>query len=146
MINAPKPFIFVIKYVGRERRCSCMIGDIFCSIVHKLGGTGIVTNYNARDLKGIRQRVPDFHLFTAGWVVSHGYGTYLDFNTKVSICGLTIRPGKLLHGDVRGLVSMPIDIAANVVRRAQEVVDIEAEYFQPTFPIWVSPRADPGSG
>jgi len=130
MADAPKPFVFVIQHVGHERRRACMIGDMFCSIIHRLGGVGAVTDCNARDRRGIRQRVPDFHLFTTGWVVSHGYGAYIDFNTTVSICGLTISPGDLLHGDASGLVSVPAKIAPQVVERAGEVVEIEREYFQ----------------
>jgi regulator of RNase E activity RraA len=81
------------------------------------------------DRSAIRQRTPDFHVFSTGWVVSHGYGTYLDFDVTVSICGLTISPSDLLHGDESGLVSVPIDIAADVVMRAEAVGEEEAEYF-----------------
>ena len=67
--------------------------------------------------------------FRLAGVVSHGYGTYIDFNVTVSVCGLTISPGDLLHGDESGLVSVPIDIAADVVKRAETVREEEAEYF-----------------
>jgi hypothetical protein len=70
-----------------------------------------------------------FMFFSTGWVVSHGYGVYIDFNVTVSVCGLTISPGDLLHGDESGLVSVPIDIAGDVVTRADAVREEEAEYF-----------------
>ena len=47
----------------------------------------------------------------------------------VSICGLTISPGDLLHGDESGLVSVPIDIAGNVMKQVEAVSEEEAEYF-----------------
>ena len=126
---APKPVVLVIQHVGHDRKRCCLIGDMFCTITRQLGGVGIVTDANARDRSGIRERTPDFHLFTTGWVVSHGYGAYLDFNLTVSVCGLTVSPGDLLHGDESGLVSIPIDIAEGVVERAQAVREEEADYF-----------------
>lgn len=127
---APRPSVVVIKHVGHERQRCCLFGDMFCTIAHKLGSVGIVTDVSGRDRSGIRQRTPNFHLFTSGWVVSHGYPVYIDFNTTVSICGLTISPGDLLHGDESGLVSVPLDIAEDVVERAREVGQEEAEYFE----------------
>lgn len=126
---APKPAILAIKHIGHERQRCCLFGDMFCTILQQLGCVALVTDANGRDLSGIRERTPDFHVFSSGWVVSHGYPAYLDFNTTVSICGLTIAPGELLHGDESGLVSIPRDIAEGVPARAREVRREEAEYF-----------------
>jgi regulator of RNase E activity RraA len=90
---------------------------------------GFVTNANGRDRSAIRHRTPDFHVFSTRWVVSHGYGVYIDFDVTVSICGLTIQPGDLLHDDESGLVSVPIDIAEDVVKQAGAVRQKEAEHF-----------------
>ena len=90
---APKPSVLVVQHVGHDRKRCCLFGDMFCTIASKLGCVGFVTDANGRDRSAIRQRTPDFHVFSAGWVVSHGYGVYLDFNVTVSICGLTISPG-----------------------------------------------------
>ena len=127
---APNPVVLVAKHVGHDRKRCCLFGDMFCTVTEKLGGVGIVTDVNARDRAGIRARTPDFHLFSTGLVVSHGYGAYVDFNVTVSICGMTISPGDLLHGDANGLVSVPIDIAADVVERAAAVQAEEADYFE----------------
>ena len=126
---APKPVILAIKHIGHERQRCCLFGDMFCTILQQLGCVALVTDANGRDRSGIRERTPDFHVFSSGWVVSHGYPAYLDFNTTVSICGLTIAPGDLLHGDESGLVSIPRDIAERVPERAREVRREEAEYF-----------------
>ena len=127
--SAPKPTVLVIQHVGPERNRACFFGDMFCTVLEKLGGVGLVTDANGRDYQGIQQRTPDFHVFSSGAVVSHGYGAYIDFNITVSICGLTIKPGDLLHGDANGLVSVPIDVADDTVNRAREVVEIESDYF-----------------
>ena len=126
---APKPSVLVVQHVGHDRKRCCLFGDMFCTIASKLGCVGFVTDANGRDRSAICQRTPDFHIFSTGWVVSHGYGVYIDFDVTVSVCGLTVSPGDLLHGDESGLVSVPIDIAADVVKRSGAVRAEEADYF-----------------
>ena len=127
---APKPAVLVIKHVGHQRERCCLFGDMFCTILERLGCVGLVTDVNGRDRTAIRQRTPDFHLFSAGWVVSHGYPVYLEFNTTVSVCGLTIAPGDLLHGDESGLVAIPDEIADQVPEQTAKVLETEQEYFE----------------
>ncbi len=127
--SAPKPAVLVIKHVGHQRERCCLFGDMFCTILQRLGCVGLVTDVNGRDRTAIRQRTPDFHVFSAGWVVSHGYPAYLEFNTTVSVCGLTIAPGDLLHGDESGLVSVPARIAGQVPDQTRKVLEAEQEYF-----------------
>ncbi len=126
---AAQPCVVAVQHVGHQRGRCCLFGDMFCTILQQLDCVGLVTDANGRDRSGIRQRTPDFHVFSSGWVVSHGYPAYIDFNTTVSIRGLTIAPGDLLHGDESGLVSIPPSIAADLPRRAEGVRREEAEYF-----------------
>ena len=62
-------------------------------------------------------------------MVSHGYGAYTNTGTTISIYGLTIQPGDLLHGDANGVVSIPLAIADEVVEQAQRVLEVERSYF-----------------
>ena len=126
----PQPSVLVIQYVGEDRRRSCFVGDMFCLTMDRLGAVGVVSDGNARDRVGIRGKAPDLHMFCPGWVASHGYGCYLDFNVPVSICGLEIQPGDLLHGDENGLITIPHEIAHQVARQSQAVRGQEGEYFQ----------------
>ena len=126
---APKPAVLVIQYVGQNRLKSCFVGDMFCAWLAKMEGVGLVTDGGVRDRSGIEERAPNLQLFAPGWVVSHGHGAFLDFNVTVSICGMTIRPGDLLHGDANGLVSVPVEIAAETADQAALVRAEEADYF-----------------
>ena len=126
---APKPVILAVQYTGADRMRSCLAGDMFCSALQKLGGVGIVTDLGSRDFQGIEQRAPGFQLFCPGAVVSHGYGSYTNLDITVSIYGLTIQPGDLLHGDANGVVKVPLAIAEDVVVQAQRVLATETSYF-----------------
>ena len=126
---APKPVILAVQYTGADRLRSCVAGDMFCSALQKLGVVGLVTDLGSRDFHGIQQRAPGFQLFCPGAVVSHGHGVFTNLDITVSIYGLTIQPGDLLHGDVNGVVSIPLAIAEDVVDQAQRVLEAERSYF-----------------
>lgn len=43
--------------------------------------------------------------------MSHAYAHVVEAGIPVTIGGLTVRPGDLLHGDTHGVTSVPIEIA-----------------------------------
>jgi 4-hydroxy-4-methyl-2-oxoglutarate aldolase len=127
--KAPKPVVVAIQHTGPDRMRSCFAGDVVCSCLTKLSCVGLVTDGGVRDIKGIRQRAPGFQVFTPGTVVSHGSATILDVGIPVSVCGLTVRPGDLLHGDESGLVMIPLDIVEQVAEKAKLVHEKERKIF-----------------
>jgi 4-hydroxy-4-methyl-2-oxoglutarate aldolase len=123
---APTPSVVVSQYIGSDRRRGCWIGDIVATLLHRLGAVGTVTDTGIRDIATIRERLPDFSVFAAGLVPSHGNGAVIDIGIPVSISGMLVRPGDIVHGDGNGLVTVPNLIAAQVADRAAEAVDEEA--------------------
>jgi regulator of RNase E activity RraA len=119
--TAPKPVVVVMQAIGPDRSRSCLVGDVLCSIFQKLGAVGVVTDGGFRDLTGIHQRSPGFQVFSPGMVVSHGNSTILDINVTVSVSGLVIQPGDLLHGDLNGVVTVPLSIAERVLEQVKTV-------------------------
>ena len=130
LAGAPKPAVVVIAHVDSDRPRSCVGGDMIFSAYRRLGVVGAVTDGGVRDLAGVRERVPGFQVFAPGTVVSHGTMARLDMDVPVSVCGMTISPGDLLHGDENGLVSVPLEIAERVVARAHEIRVEEREMFR----------------
>ncbi|MBI2195266.1 MAG: RraA family protein [Planctomycetes bacterium] len=129
LVRAPKPAVIVVQAVGPDRLRSCLVGDMISAAYQKLGASGVVTDGGIRDLAGIRRRAPGFHVFAPGMVVSHGNAAILEANVPVSVCGLDVRPGDLLHGDANGLVLVPASLAAAVLDRARKTLDEENQFF-----------------
>jgi len=129
--KGPKPAVICMKYIGFDRLRSCVAGDILATAVKKLNATGLVTDCGIRDLKGIKKRAEGFHVFSPGLVASHGLGNFIELGTTVSICGLTIRQGDLLHGDENGIVHIPIDLIKikDLIIRARKVLEEEKNVF-----------------
>ncbi|HEY2598932.1 MAG TPA: hypothetical protein VGJ79_10700 [Candidatus Dormibacteraeota bacterium] len=124
---APKPAIVVCQYVGKDPSRGCFAGDMVVTLLQRLGAVGIVTDAPNRDVQMIQQRAPGFHLFGSGKVASHGNGAIEGVNLTVDIGGLVVRPGDLLHGDVNGLISIPLEIAAELPGRARQVLAEEQQ-------------------
>jgi regulator of RNase E activity RraA len=124
---APKPAVVVIKNIGPDRLRSCHAGDNLSAIFQRLGAVGLVTDGGIRDLPGIRERVHGFHIFSPGSVVSHGTATFLEVGVTVNICGLTIHPGDLLHGDESGLLVVPVGFVDGILERSKEIHERERQ-------------------
>ena len=53
-----------------------------------------------------------FQMFASGVAVSHAYAHIFDFGGKVSVGGMEVEPGDLIHGDRHGVQTVPLEIAA----------------------------------
>lgn len=128
--ETPKPAIVVFKALGQDRLRSCHVGDMMCTLLQRMGVVAVVTDGAARDLKAVRERAPDFQLFAAGMVPAGGDYTMFDVGGQVSICGLRIAPGDLLHGDVNGLLSIPSSVARRVPEKARQIREFESSFVE----------------
>jgi regulator of RNase E activity RraA len=126
---APKPAIVVCQYVGSDRVRGCFLGDLSAALFMRVGAIGAVTDAPNRDLPTLQNRAPGFHVFGNGTVASHGNGAVIDVGVPVMVGGLRIRSGDLIHGDASGVISVPLEIAADVVTEAERVREVEQEIF-----------------
>ncbi len=95
-------------------------GEVQSSIHKALGCTGVITSGGVRDLDEADKL--GFKYFASCVLVSHAYVHVEDYDCPVTIGGLTVRPGDLLHADKHGVVLIPGEIAselADACRKAQ---------------------------
>jgi regulator of RNase E activity RraA len=107
---APSPAVVVIKDVGPAPARGCHMGEIMATLARRLGAVGCVSDGGLRDVREV-EALGDFQYFCPGPVVSHGQAVILEVNVEVTVHGLTIAPGDILHGDANGLLSVPAAIA-----------------------------------
>ena len=86
------------------------------SILRALGCVGYVTNGAVRELPSVR--TTGVQVFAGSVAVSHAYAHIFDIGSKVSVGGMDIHPGDLLHGDQHGVLNIPLEIAGDVPRVA----------------------------
>jgi len=117
---APKPAVIVIKDIGDDRSRSCHMGEVMATTAKALGAVGCVSDGGLRDVAEVRA-LGGFQYFCPGFVVSHGYPLICDVNVPVTVAGLHLHPGDLLHGDVNGLLTIPTEIAVRVADEAERI-------------------------
>ncbi len=126
LAQAPKPAIVVMQDVGQDRLHSCHAGEVMSTTMKRLGAIGILTDGGLRDVKEVRA-LGNFQYFCAGLVVSHGNPTCVSVGDEVTISGMRVRPGDLLHGDANGIVHIPDECADKVAEAAYRIWTQEEE-------------------
>ncbi|HZQ09184.1 MAG TPA: RraA family protein [Anaerolineae bacterium] len=125
MNDAPKPIVLVFQDNGPQPRKSAHIGEVMATLGRRLGVVGLVTDGGVRDINEVRAL--GLHYFAAGIVPSHGNPRLLKVNAPVTLDGVRVEPGNLLHGDVNGVTTIPLSIADQVADAAQRVREQEGE-------------------
>lgn len=103
-------------------------GEIMCTTYQAFGAAGLITSGAARDLDQVRRL--GFPAFSNGAICSHGYSHIVDLHRAVRVGGITIHPGELIHADTNGVVTIPLEIAAEVGEVAGEFAAAEAHVLE----------------
>lgn len=120
ILTVPAPRVVVVQDISVHPGFGSLIGSVHMSILGALGCTGVVTNGAVRDLPAAESA--GFHYFAGNLAVSHSYVHIVGIGQPVEIGGLKIRSGDLLHGDMQGIQSIPLDIAAKIPAVAADIV------------------------
>lgn len=120
ILSLPAPRVLVIQDVATQPGLCSLMGEVHMNIVRALHCVGVVTNGSVRDIPAARGA--GFHYFAGSVSVSHGYVHIVDVGQPVEIGGLTIRSGDLLHGDLHGVQTVPLTIAAQIPAVAAQIV------------------------
>jgi len=123
--GSPKPVVVVLKERTAFREFSAHAGEIVATTLSRLGAVGLVSDSAVRDLAEVRAL--GFHYFALGSVASHANFRFVQVQVPVTICGLSIEPGDLLHGDLNGLLKVPETGREQLPRLAQEVRENEGK-------------------
>jgi 4-hydroxy-4-methyl-2-oxoglutarate aldolase len=107
-----RPCIAAVEDIDETSGIGSVAGGVHAAIMQRLGCTGLVTNGSVRDLCAVEETG---FAFLAGSVSpSHAYGHMVDHNGPIDLFGLNILPGDLLYADRHGLISIPLEIAADL--------------------------------
>ena len=91
---------------------SATFGEVMCSVYKAFGAQGLITSGAGRDLEQVE--AIGFPAFTSGAICAHGYCHTLAVNIPVTVGGICIYPGDLLHGDLNGVTTIPHEIASEI--------------------------------
>jgi 4-hydroxy-4-methyl-2-oxoglutarate aldolase len=128
LATLPGPRVMVLEDVDHVPGLGAFVGEVHANIGLALNCVGYVTNGAVRDLPAVKAL--GFHLFSGNVSVSHAYAHLVEFGEPVTIGGLKISPGDLIHGDRHGVQAIPFEIAAQIPEEAEKIMFSENELKQ----------------
>lgn len=124
VIDSLKPENVLVAATGRSTR-TCFWGELLSTAAVARGAQGAVIDGYTRDVARITEM--QFPVFATGMkpVDSNGRGIVMDYNCAVSCGDVVVRAGDIVFGDIDGIVSIPADVADDVITKALEKVEGE---------------------
>lgn len=123
ILDVPAPRVVVLEDMDDPPGVGAFLGDVHAAILKALGCVGYATNGAVRELPRVRES--GLQVFAGNVAVSHAYAHIFDFGRVVTIGGLEVKPGDLLHGDRHGLLTIPKEVAGEVAKTAGKLREFE---------------------
>lgn len=116
------PRVVVIESLG-EKQKGAVLGDGMAKTMLAAGAVGCVTDGGVRDIVDIKRA--GLKQFGGGYVVNHTRLRWSGLGEPVTIGGLEIKTGDIVHGDTDGLITLPEEGWSSIVRACRYVLDFE---------------------
>ena len=137
VLSIPAPRVIVVHDLDEPRGQGAQWGEVQANIHKALGCLGVVTNGSIRDIPMI---APGFQMLAGSLSPSHAYTHVEDFGIPVTVHGMKVNSGDLIHADQHGAVVVPLEIIpkmkaalddlnareARIIKAAKEVGTVEA--------------------
>jgi len=124
LVKSPQPTILVYQQdfpAGILER-SGLLGEVMLTTMKALGCIGAISNGPSRDIAEIKKLGIQFLL--SGAVAGHGDISFHAINVPVTVAGMDVSPGEIVHMDVNGACKFPADRVEQVLKNARA---LEAE-------------------
>ncbi len=127
---APKPTILVIeqKFPPEIAGKVGLAGGNMVSAMRSLGCVALLSNGPSRDLNEIREL--NFQYMLSGVSAGHGAMAVQAVNVPVSVGGMDVAPGELIHMDENGACKFPAEHLGAVLNNARALQKEEAARMQ----------------
>jgi 4-hydroxy-4-methyl-2-oxoglutarate aldolase len=124
---SPKPTVLVIeqKFPPEIANKVGLAGGNMVSAMKAMGCVGLISNGPSRDLDEVRPM--GFQYMLSGVTAGHGAMAVRAVNVPVSVAGMDVAPGEIIHMDENGAVKFPSDRLEQVLVNARALQKDEAE-------------------
>ncbi len=124
---APKPTILVLqqKFPPEIAGKVGLAGGNMVSAMRAIGCVGLISNGPSRDVDEVRPM--GFQYMLTGISPGHGAQAVQAINVPVSVCGMDVAPGEIIHMDENGACKFPADKLEAVLENARKLRAEESE-------------------
>ena len=125
--KSKKPIIVVIKqdFPPEILPKVGLCGGQMTTAFKACGAVGVVTNGPSRDVDEIRPM--KFQYLISGVTPGHGEFAISAINVPVSVAGMDVAPGDIIHMDENGACKFPADKLADVCNNIEPFLKVEAD-------------------
>lgn len=123
--ETPKPVVLVIKQKFPEaiKGKVGLCGGNMTTAFKSMGCIGIVSDGPSRDLEEVRNLGVQYML--TGTTAGHGPIEAKAVNVPVSVCGMDVCPGEIIHMDINGAVKFPRKYLKDVLEKCKLLTEEE---------------------
>src|SRR5450432_228934 len=115
----PKPAMIVIEDLDAAHAgYGAFWGEVQSAIHRGMGAVGVVTNGSIRDLP---QWAPGFQVLAGSVGPAHAFSHVEAFGLPVTVAGMPVRTGALVHADRPGAVVIPLAAVRDLPAAARKV-------------------------
>lgn len=107
MAKGEEPTVCVVEDIDAPNCVSAWWGEVHTAVHLGLGMSGALTNGVMRDLD---DHEPGFPVVAGSIGPSHMFSHITEIDIPVTVFGMTINPGELVHADQHGAVIIPEDV------------------------------------
>ncbi len=128
LAKSKKPSIIVIKqdFPPEILPKVGLCGGQMTTTFKACGAVGVVTNGPSRDIDEIRPL--KFQYLMSGVTPGHGNFSISAINVPVSVAGMDVAPGEIIHMDENGACKFPADRLADVCKNIDALIKAEEEW------------------
>jgi regulator of RNase E activity RraA len=121
---APQPCIAVIEDLDDPAGYGAFWGEVQSNVHKALGCLGTITNGSIRDIPQIAE---GFQMLAGSLSPSHAYVHVAEFGTPVTIHGMAVKSGDLIHADRHGAIVVPVNTIDGMKDAADKLAATEAK-------------------
>ena len=127
---SPKPVIVVMEQNMPDhiKQKNGLSGGNMTTAMKRMGAVGVVSDGPSRDMHEIREM--DFQYLLTGVCAGHGDFEIDAVNVPVSVCGMDVAPGEIVHMDENGACKFPADKADAVLSMVKDLIDEEKVHME----------------
>lgn len=112
------PTITVIEDLDAIPGYGAWWGEVNTNLHKGLGSLGVITNGSIRDLD---DAAVGFQMLAGMAGPSHAWVRMVEHDVTVTVHGMTVEPGDLIHADQHGAVIVPLDVMRDVPGAAADI-------------------------
>ena len=120
----PHPTITVVEDLDPSPGVGAWWGEVQTHLHRGLGSLGVVTNGSVRDLDDL---AAGFQVLAGNVGPSHAFVHPIAWNIPVTVHGMRVSPGDLIHADVHGAVVVPHEVAPDLPGVVERLLATEAK-------------------